>query len=203
MSPRSARANAALRQATRAKILSGSLEVFAERGFAAASMAEIARRSGVSKGLAYHYFDTKEALLEAALGAHLDELLELTRDIRQHADPVERLAALIDGLVRYVDERPGVFRLYLCLVLQAPAGVLEESLEKLREPVETYLDEVRHLFADLGARDPETDTALFRATLLGVCIHVATGKEKVPVGALRARLVQTFAGTLPATGTSP
>jgi AcrR family transcriptional regulator len=40
------------------EIVQAALEVFAERGFAAAKLEEIARRAGVSKGALYLYFET-------------------------------------------------------------------------------------------------------------------------------------------------
>src|SRR4028119_1048973 len=48
-----------------AEIVSAALEVFAEKGFAAAKLDEIARRAGVSKGALYLYYETKQDLFEA------------------------------------------------------------------------------------------------------------------------------------------
>lgn len=49
----------------RRQILSGARQVFLARGFDGASMGEIAKVAGVSKGTLYVYFDSKEALFEA------------------------------------------------------------------------------------------------------------------------------------------
>ena len=49
------------------EICSAALEVFAEKGFAAAKLDEIARRSGVSKGTLYLYFEDKEQLFRAVV----------------------------------------------------------------------------------------------------------------------------------------
>src|SRR5262245_32143958 len=51
--------------AKRRQIMDGAREVFLAQGFDAASMGEIARQAGVSKGTLYVYFDSKEALFEA------------------------------------------------------------------------------------------------------------------------------------------
>lgn len=50
------------------EIVAAALVVFAERGFAATRIEEIAARAGVSKGSIYLYFDTKEALFGAVVG---------------------------------------------------------------------------------------------------------------------------------------
>lgn len=49
------------------EITAAAFEVFAEKGYAAARVEEVARRAGVSKGLLYRYFDTKEALFKAVI----------------------------------------------------------------------------------------------------------------------------------------
>ncbi len=47
------------------EILDAALELFAEKGFAATRLDEVARRAGVSKGTVYLYFDSKEALFKS------------------------------------------------------------------------------------------------------------------------------------------
>ena len=47
------------------EIISAALEVFADRGFAATKLEDVARRAGVTKGTIYLYFENKEALFKA------------------------------------------------------------------------------------------------------------------------------------------
>lgn len=182
-----------MREEAREKILAGSLEVFGERGFPDASMREIADRAGVSKGLAYHYFDSKEALLVAALRSRLQSLLEATERMAEHDGPAHRLASLTDDLLRQVARRPEVFRLYLELTMQARAGALREAASELRESMEAYLGRVTALFEALGADEPGVDALLFRSALLGVCMRLVVGSEEPDLPALRTRLLELFA----------
>ena len=55
------------KEARPAEIVAAALAVFAERGFAAARLDDIALRAGVSKAALYLYFDTKEALFAAVV----------------------------------------------------------------------------------------------------------------------------------------
>jgi AcrR family transcriptional regulator len=57
------------REARPQELLEAALSVFAEKGFTAARLDEIAARAGVSKGTLYLYFPSKEALLEALIDA--------------------------------------------------------------------------------------------------------------------------------------
>ena len=54
------------------RIRRAALEVFAEKGYPAAAMAEIARRAGISAGNIYRYFPGKKALF--AVVAHIDRV---------------------------------------------------------------------------------------------------------------------------------
>jgi AcrR family transcriptional regulator len=77
------------------EIISAALEVFADRGFAATKLEDVARRAGVTKGTIYLYFENKEALFKAL--------------IRQTIVPVlaqgEELAKSFTGSARELFER--------------------------------------------------------------------------------------------------
>jgi AcrR family transcriptional regulator len=63
--PRSQAKNEEIRASRRAQVLKAAQQVFAERGFHAANVADVAATAGVSQGTVYHYFDSKEELLMA------------------------------------------------------------------------------------------------------------------------------------------
>ena len=56
-----------LKEEVQKRIVDAALEVFAEKGYLAATMGEIATRAGVSTGNIYRYYDSKEALFEVVL----------------------------------------------------------------------------------------------------------------------------------------
>jgi AcrR family transcriptional regulator len=63
--PRRPALNAEIRDNRREEILRAALRVFAERGLKNATVSDIARAAGMSHGLLYHYFASKDALVEA------------------------------------------------------------------------------------------------------------------------------------------
>jgi len=65
---------------TRAALLDAALAVFAERGFAAAQLEDIARRAQVTRGALYHHFDGKPALFRAVLGERWDTVMAPASD---------------------------------------------------------------------------------------------------------------------------
>src|SRR5262245_22297516 len=54
----------------RARVMDVARTLFAERGYAATTTADVARRAGVSEGILYHHFGSKEGLLAAVAGEY-------------------------------------------------------------------------------------------------------------------------------------
>jgi AcrR family transcriptional regulator len=74
------------------EILAAALSVFAERGFAAARMDDIAARARVSKGTIYLYFESKEAVFRALIQETLAKRVsDLAAFVRDHRGPVAPL----------------------------------------------------------------------------------------------------------------
>jgi AcrR family transcriptional regulator len=84
-----------------AEIVAAALAVFAEKGFAAARLEEIAKRAGVSKGALYLYFETKEDLFRAVVDQAIAPNIQLIGAmISAHPGP-------LSDLLRQVGERVG------------------------------------------------------------------------------------------------
>jgi AcrR family transcriptional regulator len=90
------------------EIVASALAVFAERGFKAARLDEIAARAGVSKAALYLYFPTKEALFRAVVAeAAAPNLVMVERAVAAHAGPIGDLARrLVPALARAAAEGP-------------------------------------------------------------------------------------------------
>lgn len=81
--------------AKRAHILKTAARVFAEQGFARASMAQIAQECGISKANIYHYYTSKDALLFDILDSYLSTLRDRLATVPDSGPPEERFAALV------------------------------------------------------------------------------------------------------------
>jgi AcrR family transcriptional regulator len=78
------------------EICAAALEVFAERGFAAARLEEIARRAGVSKGTLYLYFKDKEDQFRAVVRDTVAPNIAMMRQAVEAADlPFEAVVRLL------------------------------------------------------------------------------------------------------------
>jgi AcrR family transcriptional regulator len=87
---------------TRSRILETALSVFQERGFAQATMREIAAEAGVAVGAAYYYFDSKDALVMAFYERAQEEMHRETEAALDRAKTLEaRLRAIISAKFGY------------------------------------------------------------------------------------------------------
>jgi len=82
------------------EILDAALAEFAEKGFAAARLQDIAARAGVAKGTIYLYFESKEAVFTALVKDRIGNQLSLVAEaVSQHEGPISDLLA---GLIRTI-----------------------------------------------------------------------------------------------------
>ena len=81
----------------RAAILAAALDVFAENGFAAARLDDVAQKAGVAKGTLYLYFPDKEALFEALLQGLVSPVLERIQALS--ADQTLPSSAALGGIL--------------------------------------------------------------------------------------------------------
>lgn len=105
----------------REQLLDTALDLAAGTDLSALSVQEIAARAGVSEGLLYHYFPTKDALLLAVLQRAADALMA-TLDVAAQGSTLESLRAGLAAYLDHVQADPTGWR----VVLQAHTGALAE-----------------------------------------------------------------------------
>jgi AcrR family transcriptional regulator len=89
----------------RGQIMDGAHRVFMKLGYDAASMNDVTREAGVSKGTIYVYFQNKEELFSALIQRAKGQFAESVRELlAQHADPEEGLRAFGHIFVRQIFE---------------------------------------------------------------------------------------------------
>jgi AcrR family transcriptional regulator len=146
--PRTEAAYQQIRSEQRQRILHGAWTVFS-RGGLAATMADVAAAAGVSQGLAYRYFASKDelfrSLVEEAMRAAGDEptIPEIP------GTPGERLQFLVRGLVEHRRDRPHFFEL-LDHVL-TDEGTPPMLLALVRRRGQMFVDVLRQLIVEAQA----------------------------------------------------
>lgn len=143
-------------RAKRREILDHAIALFGEVGYRAASLREIATRSGISHPGLLHHFPTKEALLLAVL-AHRDEV---DGELFTGSTGTDALRGLVD-LVRLNTARRGVVELFTVLSAEATAAEHPAHaffVERYRRTLAGIERAYRAARAD-GALRPDVDPA--------------------------------------------
>ncbi len=119
---------------TRDRLIEAARHLFWERGYGAASMADILARAGANSGSFYHFFDSKEALLRAVLETYLEGLEPVIVAPARAAepDPIARIFAILAG---YRERLMATGCAYAC-----PLGRLALEVDPENRPAHHLLD---------------------------------------------------------------
>jgi len=156
----------------RQAILDAATELFADRGFGAVSVQEIADAAGTHKTTVLYHFETKDALYEAVLDEALGLLAEGMGEFMRGDFKRERVAYLIDQQQTFFAEHPSVARLLARELLDSANP--EAYMRRFVEPI--YLPALRSLqrSVEAGYIRP-VDPALFihdlHVQLIGYFCH--------------------------------
>lgn len=186
MSPRRPSVNEEMRQRSRERLLRATVELVEERGYEAATLADIADRAGSARGLVSYYFPGKRQLLQSATHRlmHLELAAALEREPRTEDGP-ELLARAVDCVLGLPVRHRGLMRAHMAGILQAEGFV--ECAEQQR-----LAGLLRDAIAAWGSPDPEHDYPMLRALLMGAVFAQLIPGATMPQARLRAELFQRY-----------
>ena len=139
-SPQRARAPRLSAAERRTQLLDVARRVFADRGFASASVEEIAARAGVSKPVVYEHFGGKDGVYSVVVQREIRELVGRIEASLRPGHPRATIVDAVDTFLRYVEEEPDGF---IVLMRDAPIGpdsaTLPSVLDEVARAVEKLL----------------------------------------------------------------
>lgn len=163
------------------QMLAAAEQVFAERGYRAASMDEIAERVGVSKPMLYEYFGSKDGLMLATIAHNRAALLEATsRAVRSGSTPHE---ALSRGLVAYFEfaeehrQAWSVLRNEAAVLAGAVVGVAAGEVEATRRQQIAFMADA---MASFLAQVPAVRLEAYAEMLVGACERLTLWRDRHP-----------------------
>jgi len=130
---------------SRRRIVDAAAALMAERGFAGTSIAAVSQRSGLPSGSIYWHFESKEALLGAAVEEGARRWFDaLPGGENLPTDPVERAVTLLDAVATSLQRHPEFLRLLLVIALER-REVDAASLAVIQRVRALALDRIRVL----------------------------------------------------------
>ena len=183
MSPRTEEQNAQIKDKRKEEIMSAALKVFARRGFANTKIGDIASMAGVSHGLVYHYFNSKEEIFSellrfAVLGSSQSFLAAQSLNAR----PIEKIRwfsqTVLQSISSYEDSA-----YYFMIVIHA---AIMESSEENRAFAESSAVSLKSLVSiiaegqksgEFREGDPFGMALAFSAAIQGLAVYKLTVKD--------------------------
>jgi AcrR family transcriptional regulator len=191
--PRTAAENDRIRRATCEHILKTALSLFCARGYYATSIEEIAKLAQISKGLLYHYFQSKAEVLSALVDLQIEEVLLVMNAAKSQPTSAEQIWHIAEGALADVQRQPDVFRFYLNLFSQPNLDpVVAQSSQKLKDEQARQFEVQTEMFAKLGVANPRVRSLYFSATLQGIMLMFSTYPENFPLEAMKAQVITEF-----------
>jgi AcrR family transcriptional regulator len=173
--------NQRIKDERREQIMSAALRVFASKGLYAAKISDIAEAAGISQGLAYRYFGSKEDIYTTLIADAFTKLNEACHMLEAMSiTPEAKIRMAVVGLLQGLDQHADSARYHL-LIAQATASeaIPEEAKEAIRSSNREPYAVIARIFAE-GQRTgvfkddvPERMSLLFWSTVNGLAIYKA------------------------------
>jgi TetR/AcrR family transcriptional regulator, fatty acid metabolism regulator protein len=154
-------------------ILDAAVRVFARKGYHTSRVGDIAEEAGIAHGLLYHYFGSKEEVLETVFRENWSELLDAFARIESSDEPpVEQLAGIAKVLLRAWRDRPDLVRVLVREIARSPH--LQAQVDEIRAGFVVIQRVIERGQAD-GSFRPEIDARLASWVFYGGLEELLTG----------------------------
>ena len=154
-------------------LLDAAVRVFARRGFHAARVGDIAEEAGVAHGLLYHYFSSKEEVLETIFRETWADLLAAVRDVEESGEPArEQLRQVAAILLRSWRRDPDLVRVLVRGV--ARSSELDRRVGDVGDAF-AAIERIVRRGQEAGELRPELDARLTSVIFYGAIEELLTG----------------------------
>jgi TetR/AcrR family transcriptional regulator, fatty acid metabolism regulator protein len=183
------------------RILDAAVRVFAAHGYDAARVGDIAKEAGVAYGLVYHYYASKEAVLEAVFREAWGRLLAAVALAEETGDDAAaQLELVVKIVLRTWRDDPDLVRLLVREVTRNPH--IQDELDEIGQAFASLERMVRRGQTD-GTFRAELDPKLAAWMLYGALEEILTGwvlgqlpDDAAAVGAAEREVTATMVGGL-------
>jgi len=116
------------------RVLDTAVDEFAEHGFRQASVNRIVQKLGIAKGSIFQYFGTKEGLFGFIFDHAVNLVRQSLRQVKQETaetDFFERIRRSLLAGIRFIEQHPHIYRIYLKMIFQEDFPLRAEFLQQV------------------------------------------------------------------------
>jgi TetR/AcrR family fatty acid metabolism transcriptional regulator len=165
-----------IKEARKDNIIESALQVFAEKGYADATMTDIAKKAGVSTPVLYGYFKTKEDLLFTIPEKLSEEPVRmLDFALPYFRGPEAKIRLIVQGYLTLYESN-SLYASLVMLELKTNRNFLKtRAYTTIQKVARTLLESIREGISD-GTFKEDTDAILVRSMILGTIEHLCINK---------------------------
>ncbi|EGD47550.1 transcriptional regulator, TetR family [Ruminiclostridium papyrosolvens DSM 2782] len=174
---RNKRKNEVLTQARKESILRVAIKHFSEKGYQGTNVSEIAKELGISQGIVFWYFQTKENLYKNAFMQEFIEIKLASSRIlhNDYLQPLEKLRSIISEMIKvYQEKKEGCMLILQILSNTELQHVLSIDITNVYNDL---FSDLELLFCEAGASNPKLKARNFVALLDGFMIQILLGLD--------------------------
>lgn len=190
MSPRTKKQYEEIREERRQQIMQAALELFANKGFDATSISMIAKEAGISKGLMYNYFESKENLIAEIMDQIIDQMMIMFDPNRDGTIELHEMEGFIHLMCAHMRENLQAYRLYFHIALQPKVFKLIEN--KIDEMIVRISKLTINYFRDMGFENPEVEAMFFGTLLDGLFFDYIMKPDLFPIDLMEEELIKRY-----------
>jgi TetR/AcrR family fatty acid metabolism transcriptional regulator len=156
-------------------ILDAAVRVFARQGFHACRVSDIADEAGVAYGLVYHYFASKDEVLDTLFLERWDVMLDLIREVDAEPIPVrEKLGAIASFIIDSYRHDPDLMKVIIVEVTRAANSFGQTHIAQIRTAYDLIGEIVLKAQAE-GYFKPEIEARFAAMAFYGAIEQLLTG----------------------------
>jgi len=180
--PRSEEANIHIKDDRQKQILSSALKVFIHKGFAAAKISDIATEAGMSYGLMYHYFQSKEEIYAELVRDAIDSSKCVIEQVRaDDMEPIDKMRTLVARIFKSVGQDQSVGYYFVLMMEAMTSGMYPAQAIEHRHGSERPFDMLVHVIkqgqhkGQIAQGDPVQLVQTFFSAILGLASLKVSG----------------------------
>ena len=179
--PRNKEANQKVKDERREKILSSALSLFASKGLAATKISDIAKKTGMSQGLVYHYYKSKEEIFIWLIANAMAKMNEAALNLEKlPVSAREKIIIAVDGLLKGFETNDSTASYYFLITQTALADAYpDEAKEIIRSQNDVKYDVISRILTE-GQQDgtikdnnPREMATIFFSSINGLALNKA------------------------------
>ena len=157
------------RQLTTNLLIDTALKLFSEQGYDTTSIRAIAQRAGISLGLMYNYFKSKEELLAEICKRGGADVLASFQEAKSEGQPVSEIERNIRLTVKTLKEKKDFWKLVYGIRMQSV--VVQQFYKEMKKQTAKMETQIKQSLIEAGIPFPDLEAKLYFASLDGIAQH--------------------------------